>query len=86
LEVKVVRTQIQLTEEQVKKLKMMASEQHASMAEVIRNAVDRAIQSRYHVGEKEKWERATRVVGKYGSGKSDISVNHDKYLAETYSK
>ena len=36
-----VRTQIQLTEEQAVKLKRMAAERGVSMAEVIRDAVDR---------------------------------------------
>lgn len=81
-----VRTQIQLTEKQAKALKRMASDRHVSMAELVREAVDSIVKSGQFPDEREKWERAASVVGKYRSGKRDISVRHDKYLAEIYSK
>jgi len=32
----------------------------------------------------EKRKRVLGIVGKFRSGKSDISVKHDDYLAETF--
>jgi hypothetical protein len=34
----------------------------------------------------EKWKRATEVVGMFSDedGATDVSINHDKYLAEIY--
>lgn len=76
-----VRTQIQLTEEQARALKELAAQQGISMAELIRKAVERILKERE---ENEKWQRALGLIGRYHSGHSDISVEHDKYLAEDY--
>jgi hypothetical protein len=77
----VVRTQVQLTEEQASALKRLAAERGVSMATLVREGVDRV------VGE-DTWEakrrRALAVVGKYRSGHTDIARNHDKYLAEDF--
>ena len=76
-----VRTQIQLTEEQARALKEMAVRRGVSMAELIRESVQRLIEERE---EAEKWRRALEVLGKYRDGASDVSINHDKYLDEAY--
>ena len=76
-----VRTQIQLTDEQARALKAMAAQRRVSMAEVIRDAVERMIAED---DRKEKWRSALAVMGRYRSGLSDVSTNHDKYLAEDY--
>ena len=34
---------------------------------------------------KDRWARSMEVIGKFSSGLTDVSVNHDKYLAEAYS-
>ncbi len=79
-----VRTQIQLTEEQSRQIRSIAEENNKSMAEVIRRAVDDWL-ARY--GDElaaTQQERALEVVGRYRSGLSDISDRHDDYLAEAY--
>ena len=76
-----VRTQIQLTEEQARALKILAARRGVSMAEVIRGAVDQAL--REDVDAK-KWERALALIGRYRSDASDVSENHDAYLDEAY--
>lgn len=76
-----VRTQIQLTEEQADRVKRIASERGVSMATVIREAVDRYALS---PSRDELWERALAVVGKYSSDKTDLARNHDRYLAEDF--
>jgi hypothetical protein len=81
-----VRTQIQLTEKQAKVLKRMAQSRQLSVAELIRVAVDRMITSSPMVDIEEKHQRAMDVVGKFGSGKHDVSKNHDAYLSEEYGR
>ncbi|MDP2934937.1 MAG: CopG family transcriptional regulator [Dehalococcoidia bacterium] len=76
-----VRTQIQLTEEQAKALKEIAAQRGVSTAQMIRESVERIIEER---DRKEKWRKALAIMGRYRSGLSDVSANHDKYLAEDY--
>ncbi len=81
-----VRTQIQLTEEQAKKIKKIAASRGTSMAEVIREAVEGAIRSDVGTAPEERRKRALEVVGKFRSGKKDVSKRHDAYLTEAWSK
>jgi predicted transcriptional regulator len=81
-----VRTQIQLTDEQVKKLKRLAASRHLSVAELIRQAVDAMVTSSAIVDVEERRMRAINIAGKFSSGKHDISKEHDKYLAEAFSR
>ena len=76
-----VRTQIQLDEDQVRKLREMAVTRHVSMAKLIRLAVDRILAE---TAEAEKLQRSLSIAGRFHSGLSDVSVEHDKYLAEDY--
>jgi len=75
-----------LTEEQVKALKKMALSRHLSIAEIIRQAVDTVIRTNTVVGIKERRKRAIDIVGRFSSGKRDISRKHDTYLAEAFGK
>ncbi len=79
-----IRTQIQLTEEQAKKARQAADRLGLSMAEVIRRALDDALAAgRYDPPAR---KRALRVIGRVRSGTGDLSVNHDKYLEDSYSE
>ncbi len=49
------------------------------MAELVREAVERIIGE---AAQKEKWRKALAIAGRYRSGLSDVSSEHDKYLAE----
>jgi len=81
-----VRTQIQLTEDQAKELKKIAQSRHLSVAELIRKAVDTVIKSNTVVNAEERHKRAMEIVGKFSSGKHDVSKKHDLYLTEAYNK
>lgn len=78
-----VRTQVQLTEEQVKALRELSRAQDRSMSAIVRDAVDEAIRHR-GMSRRERMERALSVIGKYNSGFTDISERHDDYLAEDF--
>ncbi len=80
-----VRTQIQLQEEQVAMLKKMAVSQHKSMAEIIRQAVDFFAKAK-HGGEEQRRRRAMAVAGRFRSGVEDLAASHDSYLAEIFGK
>lgn len=79
-----VRTQIQLTEEQSKSLKKLASKRHESLAALIRKSVDILLKSESLISEEERKQRAIDVSGKFRSGKHDLSVEHDKYLSDAF--
>ncbi|NJD56264.1 MAG: ribbon-helix-helix protein, CopG family [Nitrospirae bacterium] len=81
-----VRTQIQLTEEQAKALRKMAASRHLSSAELIRRAVDVMIKSGPAADPEERRKRAIEIAGKFSSGRSDVSRKHDKYLADAFGK
>lgn len=78
-----VRTQIQLTEEQMTRLREASAERGLSVAALIREAVDRALTDRQRASD---WALALSVVGKYRDvgGATDVSTRHDDYLADAY--
>jgi hypothetical protein len=82
--VKMVRTQIQLTKEQSRILKDIASKKGVSVAELIRQSVDDYIRSTNEPSLEEKYRRALAIAGKYSTEETDISRNHDRYLDEIY--
>ncbi len=79
-----IRTQIQLTEEQARRVKMLARRANISMAEVIRQAVDEWLEHHATRNNAERWQQSLNAIGKFHSGISDIAECHDEYLAESY--
>jgi hypothetical protein len=76
-----VRTQIRLTQEQVRQLRQRASERGVSSAKLIREAVDRSL------AEDEAAPRRRRMIesiGGFRSGLVDVGRNHDAYLSEDF--
>ncbi|MGB8982129.1 MAG: ribbon-helix-helix protein, CopG family [Anaerolineales bacterium] len=89
-----VRTMVQLTEEQLKALKALAKARKTSVAKLVRESVAQYIvNTPIELSYEEKRLRALEFVkqirdGKFQAydieGKTDVAVNHDKYLAEIY--
>jgi hypothetical protein len=81
-----IRTQVQLTKEQLKTLRRLASEQNVSISALIRQAVDIVIQSPKIISAAEQRQRAIEAAGRFRSqdGAVNISEEHDKYLNEAY--
>lgn len=73
------RTQIQFDAEQAAALKRRASERGVSVSSVVREAVDRYLASDSAEG---RIARVREAAGAFTSGQSDISEEHDRYLAE----
>ena len=81
-----VRTQVQLTEDQSRRVKELAAIQHVSMAEIIRRSIECYSKQNGDIDMDERRRRALALAGKYRSGLRDVSRNHDKYLAEAYAE
>jgi Ribbon-helix-helix protein, copG family len=79
----VVRTQIQLLPEQVSALKRVAGERGISMAEVIREAVDRYVVPGPNTSRR---QRAIAAIGGFRSGHHDVGTNHDRHLADAFAE
>lgn len=74
-----IRTQISLTREQHEQLKRRAEARGVSMSQLVREAIASA-----EFGRRERAEQARAVFGRYGSGRSDVSRQHDRHLEEAY--
>jgi len=78
-----VRTQIQLEEDQMQWLRRKALEKGISISQLIREVL-----SIYRANEErlpeDKKERAIKAVGRFESRISDISEKHDAYLSEAF--
>jgi len=82
-----VRTQIQLTREQHRRLKKWAARLGISLSEAIRRCVsDRLEQEESAPTREDLVRRALSVCGKYRDpqGSSRVALDHDAHLAEAY--
>jgi hypothetical protein len=78
-----VRTQVQLTEEQAAAVKRIAAREGISMAEVIRQAVEAQIRADGRPSEAELRRRALGLIGIVKNGPTDMAANHDAYFVES---
>lgn len=76
-----VRTQIQIEEDQIEWLRAEARDRGVSVSQLIREGVAlfRAHEERFP---EDKKKRALSAVGRFSSNLSDVSGRHDDYLAE----
>lgn len=79
-----VRTQIQLTEVQARRLRQLAAARGRSMADLIRGSVDALLADPAAAGDAERRERAKRVTGRFRSGAGDLATAHDRHLADAF--
>ncbi len=79
-----IRTQVQLTEEQYKQLKQLALRRKRSLATLVREGVEKVLKEADEPNLDKTRQHALSIVGKYSSGNKDGSTHHDKYLAESY--
>lgn len=76
-----IRTQIQLTEEQARRLKKIAAARGVSVSALIREAVEKAVAVDDGPARR---QRALAAVGRFRSGRRDVSAEHDRYLADDF--
>jgi hypothetical protein len=79
-----IRTQIQLTKEQAKAIKRVAAAQGESLAAVVRRAIDMMLKAAPAEDPEDQRKRALEIVGKFRSGRSDVSTRHDSHLEEAF--
>lgn len=79
-----VRTQIQLTEQQARLLRELSRTSREPVAALIRRAIDQFLITR-KPDRSALYRQASTIVGKYEAGVQDISVEHDRYLEEAFS-
>ncbi len=79
-----VRTQIQLTEEQAERLKAVAARRGVSLAELIRQGVDILLERGGEKSIQDLRLKAAKAAGSLRSGRHDIAVRHDDYLGEDF--
>lgn len=81
-----VRTQIQLPEEQVKFLKNMSATRHESVAQIIRQAIDLLYKSTQGADNEQLRKQAMAAAGRFHSGAKDLASAHDSHLADIYGR
>ncbi len=79
-----VRTQVQLTEGQIESLRRLYAASGRSVADLVRQGVDQYLAGKSQPDMEERRTRALRVLGRFSSGTSDVSVRHDHYLAQAF--
>lgn len=77
-----IRTQVQLTQVQLRTLRQLSAATGESIAELIRQGVELYVDSQQRANRGQQIERALRVAGRFSSGSADGSREHDRYLAE----
>ena len=79
-----IRTQVQLTQEQVQGLRRLAEQKKKSLADLVRQSVELYLTHEAETGKALRVQRALAISGKFASKATDVSTNHDKYLADAY--
>lgn len=77
-----IRTQIQLTDEQVRALRRVAAQRGVSMAAVIRELVEQGLRTPAAA----RSTRARAAIGRFGSGESTVSREHDRELERAFAE
>lgn len=81
-----VRTQVQLTDDQMRTLKRLAAERGISVAELVRQGVDLLVRHAGVGNHEEQRRRALAATGRFRSGLGDLATEHDRYLAQAARK
>lgn len=76
----VIRTQISLTEEQMRRLRREARRRHVSLAAIVRDAVDQVVPDEDD-SRSDRIDDLLQVAGSAASGTGDVAREHDEVLA-----
>jgi hypothetical protein len=77
-----VRTQVSLTDEQMRRLRAEARRRRMPIAAIVREAVDRAVPA--DPGERRaQFQRALSAVGRFDSGSGDVAARHDEIAGDS---
>lgn len=79
-----VRTQIQLTDDQVARLRRVIASENTSIAAAVREALEMWLAAREQPDRATLKRRAKEIAGMFDSGTPDLVERLDDYLAEAY--
>ncbi len=77
-----VTTHVRLPEDDLIRLRRLAAVRGVSVSELVCQGIRRVLESEAEPTREELWERASKVIGKYRSGRADVGQRHDAYLAD----
>jgi len=77
---------IQLTPEQEEALRRVAEMRQKTVEDIIAEWVQRLLEECVDTDWENRRARALNAVGRFRSGKRDVSEKHDKYLAEAFDR
>lgn len=76
-----IRTQISLTEDQMRRLRLEARRRKVPIAEIVRAAIDRAVPT--DPGDRRaRLDRLLTAAGRFRSGSGDVASRHDEMAGE----
>jgi hypothetical protein len=78
-----IRTQVQLDEDQYERLKALATSRSQSIAQLVREGVEQLLTA---ADRRQVWERLMQAAGSCHDpdARADVAVQHDEYLTEAY--
>jgi hypothetical protein len=81
----VLRTQVQFTPEQARRLRALARREGVSVAELVRRSVDRVL-SEEASKPTARYQQASRLVGAFHdrAGATDLAKRHDEHLSDAF--
>ena len=79
-----IRTQVQLTEEQARALKAQSRQEQRSMADLVRESVTEYLARRRTVDGDQLVRRARELAGRFRSGHPDLAEDHDRHLTDAF--
>jgi hypothetical protein len=79
----VIRTQVSLTEEQMRRLRREARRRRVSLAAIVREAIDRAVPNE-DVARSDRVSALLGVAGAGASGTGTVAREHDTVLTERW--
>jgi len=84
----VVKIELELTEEQAKTLDELAAAEGRTRSELLLSGVEALLQTRdadRRISQAKK-QRALAAVGRFHAGVADLSIEHDRYLNNSFMK
>ncbi len=79
-----IRTQIQLTEEQLTTLRGLARQEERSVADLVRQSIAEYLVRQPRVDRAERVRRARSLIGRYRSDCPDLAAHHDRHLDDAF--
>ena len=76
-----IRTQVSLTADQMRRLRAEAKRRGVPIAEVVRDAVDRTVAADPD-NRRARFDRLLAAAGQFRSGSGDVSARHDEIAGE----